>query len=96
MAYDFDARRDMFCKKRLIVLKLVPCDSQRCNQPYTIGDQKLSFLFRQISTSVLRTPALAMKTLIAQTVKVLTAVSVNKDLMAMASLVKVKALINVI
>ena len=46
--------------------------------------------------SVLRTPALAMKTLIAQTVKALTTVSVNKDLMAMASLVKVKALTNVI
>ena len=37
-----------------------------------------------------------MKTLIAQTVKVLTAVSVNKDLMAMASLVKVKTLIHFI
>ena len=56
----------------------------------------MPFLFLQISTSVLRTPALAMKTLIAQTVKVLTAVRVNKDLMAMASLVKVKALIYVI
>jgi len=37
-----------------------------------------------------------MKTLIAQTVKVLTAVLVNKDLMATAYLVKVKALINFI
>lgn len=51
----------------------------------------LPFLFRQISTNVLRIPVLVTKTQIVQTVKVLTAVFVNKDSMGMAYFVKVNA-----
>ena len=51
----------------------------------------LPFPFRQISTNVLRIPVLVTKTLIVQTVKVLTAVFVNKDSMGMAYFVKVNA-----